>query len=196
MRIFKSSALLLAFVSVSTTLAFAKTESLNERMQATYMTSKGPQTLSWMRPCQNADVKLTVDPSPDATGMSHAGVDLTIKNTSSQSCYIRGLPDIFFIGPWHDRLNVQRVDPNNIKTTVPTALMPKGAEGNAAVITLRWVSGKVFDHNHCERSINLRLRDGNLRIKAPVKAEICGEAGEHLTFEQTPLRIETSNTVK
>ena len=120
-------------------------------------------------------------------GMSHSGTYLTLRNTGRRACGVPGLPAVTF----RDRAG--RVLPATRRAPVGMhpgpAVVPVTIPAGGTVRTgLRWVSGPVYDRNRCADAARVSAGVGGRQVSTPIRAHLCGEAGQPIGFEQAVLQ--------
>lgn len=132
----------------------------------------------------------TDDRGGDLNGMSHAGTYLVLTNKSGQACTLLGLPSVSMKDAKGLVLPVKRQAPVGMHpgpVVVPLRLEP----GASARASLRWVSGDVYDNGRCVDAARVEVRMGNQVLATGMTGHLCGESGQPVAFEQSPL---TRNT--
>jgi hypothetical protein len=137
-------------------------------------------------PCRVSQLHLSVDDrGGDFNGMSHAGTELSIRNTG-QDCSLAALPTVQFRDRRGRVLAATRQAPIGMHPG-PVVLPVRIAAGHRATTDLRWVSGPVFTNNRQLGAASISVRIGSGTIRAPLKATLFGDAAKGVTFEQPPL---------
>lgn len=138
-------------------------------------------------PCTAAMVSLAVDASEgDFNGMSHAGTWLVLDNHGGQACTLIGLPTVSMKDAKGLPLPVARKAPVGMHpgpVVVPVRLEP----GETVRMSLRWVSGEVFDHSRCVDAARVEVTFGKLVLGTGLQGHLCGEGSATIPFEQSPL---------
>lgn len=138
-------------------------------------------------PCTPAMVTLAVDASDgDFNGMSHSGTWLVVANRGSQACTLIGLPMVAMKDAKGAMLPVARKAPVGMHpgpVVVPVRLEP----GATARMSLRWVSGEVYDNSQCVDAAKVEVTFGKLVLGTALQGHLCGEHAATIPFEQSPL---------
>ncbi|VVE90532.1 DUF4232 domain-containing protein [Pandoraea bronchicola] len=135
--------------------------------------------------CTVAQVSVGIDDNGELDGMSHAGVVLTVKNTTSQPCALSRRPEIEF----QDRQ----------LSTLQAAMPPKpgmfpgpvepplvAVPGQRYTSNIRWVSSSVYDKGRCIQPVFLALwLDGGVS-RARFSGQLCGANGAAPIYTVTP----------
>jgi hypothetical protein len=122
----------------------------------------------------------------DFNGMSHSGTYLTLRNVGRRACRMPGLPLVTFLGRDGRPLPVRRRAPAGMHPG-PVVLPVTIGAGSQVRTGLRWVSGPVFDRSRCVDAAIVRVTVAGRSSGAPLKAHLCGSAGETIGFEQAVL---------
>ncbi len=149
--------------------------------------------------CQPTQLSLGTDgENGNFNGMSHSGTLLVLRNISPSACRLQPIPQLAlqtsqgkpvsititqsnpFTGP---TANGKRLPMGHGPAVVPILLAP-AAE---ATLTLRWVSGNVYDHGTCvtPASILVTLEGGTLQT--PFSGSLCGPDPAHIAVTATRL---------
>jgi len=119
-------------------------------------------------------------------GMSHSGTMLVLRNTGNAACTIpaRALPRLMDANrlPLDIRVRDEQEQPGQ---TAPVTLAP----GASATSDMRWVSGDVFDHGHCESPAFVTLALGRQIVSAAFTGHLCGAGGQPSVFTLAPFRL-------
>lgn len=138
-------------------------------------------------PCTPAMVSLSVDASEgDFNGMSHSGTWLVVANRGSEACTLIGLPTVVMKDAKGLVLPVKRQAPVGMHpgpVVVPVRLEP----GATARMSLRWVSGDVYDQGRCVDASAVEVTFGKLVLRTGLQGHLCGEGASPIPFEQSPL---------
>jgi hypothetical protein len=138
-------------------------------------------------PCSADMIALVADASDgDFNGMSHGGTYLLLTNKGGKACIVAGLPAVTMKDAKGAVLPVARKAPVGMHpgpAIVPVRIEP----GASARLSLRWVSGEVFDPSRCVDPARVELRFGNQVLGAPLSAHLCGEAAKSIDIDQSPL---------
>jgi membrane-bound inhibitor of C-type lysozyme len=117
--------------------------------------------------------------------MSHSGTSLVLRNTGTSTCTIpvQPLPD--FTGANKQALNITaQSSPDSLRASTTVALAP----GATVTSDMRWVSGDVYDHGHCESPAIITLRVGKQTVATDFTGQLCGPGGEPPAYTLTPFQ--------
>jgi len=136
--------------------------------------------------CRPAQLRLSLDGKDGAfNGMSHAGTELSIRNTG-RDCTLPALPTIEFRDSRGRVLPATRSAPVGMHPG-PVMLPLRLGGGHRATTDLRWVAGPVFSHNRSARAASIVVKIGTGTMRVPTTAVLYGETGKSIGFEQSPL---------
>lgn len=116
-------------------------------------------------------------------GMSHSGVTLMLRNTGTSTCTIRARPLPTFTDAAKQTLDIVAHDPPD-SLPAPTAMVL--APGATFTSGMRWISGNVYEHGHCESPAIIMLRVGNEVVATDFAGHLCGPRGKPPTYTLTP----------
>ncbi len=138
-------------------------------------------------PCRPAQLRLSAD-NPDGAfdGMSHSGAELSIRNVG-RDCALPALPLVQMLDRRGRVLAAHSEPPAGMHRGLVTAPV-RLAAGHRASIVLRWVSGPVFDRNRSVAAEIVSVRIGAGSIRAALGANLFGEAGRAVIFDQSAAR--------
>ncbi|WP_242182298.1 DUF4232 domain-containing protein [Sphingomonas sp. CARO-RG-8B-R24-01] len=138
-------------------------------------------------PCRAAQLRLSLDGKDgDFNGMSHSGVELSLRNHGPE-CTLQALPTIAFFDARGRVLPATRRAPVGMHPG-PAMLPVRISGGHRAATALRWVSGPVFPTNRALRAASVTVRIGNTSLRSPITALLYGAADQPAGFDQPPLR--------
>ncbi|MDF0486545.1 DUF4232 domain-containing protein [Sphingomonas sp. H39-1-10] len=139
--------------------------------------------------CRPAQLRVSLDGRDGAfNGMSHAGTQLSIRNTG-RDCALPALPTIQFRDSRGRVLPAVRRAPVGMHPG-PVMLPLRLAGGHRATTDLRWVAGPVFSQNRSVHAASIAVRIGAGTVRVPTTAVLYGETGKSIGFEQSPLHAE------
>jgi hypothetical protein len=146
-----------------------------------------PVASAAMPACRPAQLRLSTDSRDgEFTAMSHDGVELSLRNRG-RDCLLPALP-LVELRDAHGRVLAARRSPPVGMHPGPV-MRPVGlSAGHRAALTLRWVSGAVFDHSRHVNAARVSVRIGTGMVSAPLDAALYGPAGRPVRFEQSPAR--------
>ncbi|SDA22596.1 DUF4232 domain-containing protein [Sphingomonas sp. NFR15] len=139
--------------------------------------------------CRPAQLRVSLDGRDGAfNGMSHAGTQLSIRNTG-RDCALPALPTIQFRDSRGRVLPAVRRAPVGMHPG-PVMLPLRLAGGHRATTDLRWVARPVFSRNRGVHAASITVRIGASTVRVPTTAVLYGETGKSIGFEQSPLHAE------
>lgn len=121
-------------------------------------------------------------------GMSHSGAMLVLRNAGKAACTIpaRALPRLADAN--RQPLDIRAQDTEDPPgQPAPVTLAP----GASATSDMRWVSGDVFDHGHCESPTFVTLALDGQTVSAAFTGHLCGAGGQPSAFTLTPFQLRT-----
>jgi len=122
-------------------------------------------------------------------GMSHSGTTLVLLNTGTSACTIAAQPLPAFTDANRQRLNIAAQDlPDSRRASTPITLAP----GASVSSDMRWVSGDVYDHGHCESPAIVTLAIGKQTVAADFTGHLCGPGGQPAIYTLTPFKPATA----
>jgi membrane-bound inhibitor of C-type lysozyme len=122
-------------------------------------------------------------------GMSHSGTTLVLLNTGTSACTIAAQPRPAFTDANRQRLNIAVQDlPDYRPASTPITLAP----GATVSSDMRWVSGDVYDHGHCESPAIVTLAIGKQTVAAVFTGHLCGPGGQPVVYTLTPFKPATA----
>ena len=131
-------------------------------------------------PCPPVHLAIVADDGGGAfTGMSHAGTYLTLRNTGARACSLPAAPLVRLLdGRGRPLPTIRRgpAGPSGARVTIEA--------GGRVRLSLRWVSGPVYEHNRCLTAKRITVAAAGARIAA----RLCGPAGAPIGFDQTALK--------
>jgi hypothetical protein len=137
--------------------------------------------------CRPDQLRLSADSRDgEFTGMSHDGVELSIRNRG-RDCLLPALPLVEMRDARGRVLAARRQPPAGMHPgpVMRPVMLPAGKR---AALTLRWVSGAVYDHSRHVNAARVTLRIGAGLLSAPLQAALYGQAGRQVPFEQSVAR--------
>lgn len=139
-------------------------------------------------PCTPAQIAIIADGGDGAfDGMSHSGTYLNMRNTGARACRLPGLPPVRLLDRRGRALPAVRRAPAGMHPG--PVVMPVTIEAGAcAQLSLRWVSGPVFDRSRCLTPARVAVTIGTGASSVRLTARVCGPAGAPAAFEQTVLK--------
>jgi len=136
--------------------------------------------------CRPAQLRLSLDGKDgEFNGMSHAGTELSIRNTG-RDCTLPALPTIQFRDMRGRVLPAVRRAPMGMHPG-PVMLPLRLAGGHRATTDLRWVAGPVFPKSRSVRATSIVVKIAGGTVRVPTSAVLYGETGKSIGFEQSPL---------
>lgn len=137
--------------------------------------------------CRPAQLRLTTDSRDgEFTAMSHNGVELSLRNRG-RDCLLPALPLVEMRDTRGRVLQTRRRPPVGMHPGPMMRPVPLAA-GHRAALTLRWVSGAVYDHSRHVNAARVSVRVGAGLVSAPLDAELYGPAGRPVPFDQSLVR--------
>lgn len=137
--------------------------------------------------CRPAQLRLSADGRDgEFTGMSHDGVELSIRNRG-RDCLLPALPLVEMRDARGRVLAARRQPPAGMRPGAPVRPIVLPA-GKRAALTLRWVSGAVYDRSRQVNAARVTVRIGAGLLGAPLAAALYGPAGRPVPFEQSVAR--------
>lgn len=128
-------------------------------------------------PCTPAHIIIVADgANGDFTGMSHGGTWLFLRNGGARACRLPALPLVRLLDRRGRSLPA-------IRRPAPTGTPVIVAAGHRVRLSLRWVSGPVYDHSRCLTATRVTVAGATGRLTA----RLCGPAGAPIRFEQTAI---------
>ena len=138
-------------------------------------------------PCSAAQLRLSVGRGDgDLDGMSHAGVELSVRNLGPD-CTLPALPPVAFRDVLGRRISAVRRPPVGMHPGPVMSPVRLGG-GHRATAGLRWVSGPVYPDSRSVHATTVTVRAGGSVLRAPLDAVLYGRRGSAFTFDQAPLR--------
>lgn len=118
-------------------------------------------------------------------GMSHSGTTLVLRNTGASACTLPALPLPTLTDANKRVLNiVAQASPDSHPAPTPITL----ASGATVTSDMRWVSGDVYDHGHCESPAIITLRVDKQTVATDFSGHLCGPGGKPPTYTLTPFQ--------
>ncbi len=147
--------------------------------------------------CQANQLSLGTDAeNGNFNGMSHSGTLLVLRNISPSVCRLQPFAQLSFQDSEHKAVpitisqqspfegpivNGKRLPMGHGPVVIPILL----ASGAEATLTLRWVSGDVYDHGTCVTPTSLLLKIGNTTVQTAFDGHICGQDAAHVGITAT-----------
>lgn len=116
-------------------------------------------------------------------GMSHSGTQLVLRNTGTGACMISRQPLLTFLDADRQTLDIAAQDSTHPARTLSPFSLPAGA---TVTSDIRWVSGDVYDHGHCQSPAHLALKVGQQSVTTAFTGRLCGAGGKPSTYTSTP----------
>ena len=119
--------------------------------------------------------------------MSHSGTMLVLRNTGRVPCTLpaRPMPRLMDTGRQPLPI-VEQVPPGmHPGPVLPPVTIPPGARVGS---DMRWVSGNVYDHGHCESPASIALPVGKETVSAAFSGHLCGAGGKPSGYSLAPFR--------
>lgn len=124
-------------------------------------------------------------------GMSHSGTTLVLRNTGTSTCTISAPLPTFTDADKRTLDIVAQDSPGSHPAPTTTTLAP----GATVSSDMRWVSGNVYDHGHCESPAIITLTAGKQTVAASFAGHLCGPGGKPSTYTLTPFQPGTVTDV-
>lgn len=152
--------------------------------------------------CQANQLSLSTDAeNGNFNGMSHSGTLLVLRNISPSVCRLQPVAQISFHDSEHKPVPITVNQQNPFEgPLVDGKRLPMGhgpvvvpillASGAEATLTLRWVSGDVYDHGTCLTPASLLLKIGDSTLQTASDGHICGPDAAHVTMTATRFAID------
>ena len=122
-------------------------------------------------------------------GMSHSGTTLMLRNIGTSACTIPTQPLPTFTDANKQALNIAvQESPGFRPESTPITLAPGVTVGS----DMRWVSGDVYDHGHCESPAIVTLSLGKHTVATDFTEHLCGPAGQAASYTLTPFKPSTA----
>jgi hypothetical protein len=133
--------------------------------------------------CKPRELRLSLDGRDgDFNGMSHGGTALGIRNLGPD-CSLPALLPVEF----HDARGSKLPVVARNAAGAQRGQLRLGA-GHRAEMTLRWVSGPVYPKSRSGHVAEVRIKLGGATLRAPLAADIYGEAGKPIQVERSAWR--------
>jgi membrane-bound inhibitor of C-type lysozyme len=121
-------------------------------------------------------------------GMSHSGTTLVLRNIGTSACTIPAQPLPTLTDADRQTLDIVAQDsPDSPPAPAITTL----ASGATVTSDMRWVSGNVYDHGHCESPAVITLAVGKQTVATGFAGHLCGPDGKPSTYTLTPFQPDT-----
>lgn len=152
--------------------------------------SQAPQTTSApAQPgaCQPSQLAFSLDDGDGRfNGMSHSGTSLVLRNTGTTACTIPTMLQPGFTNTNGQPLAITAQAPTGTRAEpAPTMLLAAGARASS---DMRWVSGNVYDHGHCESPAVITLTVGGHALRSRFAGHVCGPGGQPPSYTLTPFQ--------
>ena len=124
-------------------------------------------------------------------GMSHSGTALVLRNRGTSACAMPAQPLPTFMDANKNALNMVAQDLPDSPPASPAITLEPGA---TITSDLRWVSGDVFDHGHCESPAAVTLTVGKQTVTTDFTGHLCGPDGQPSSYRRTPFKSAVATT--
>ena len=153
-------------------------------------------------PCHSDQLSLSTDAeNGNFNGMSHSGTLLVLRNISPSVCSLQPVPQLSFKDSRHKTIPITVDQKNPFQGPIvngkhlpmghgPVVLPLLLAPGAEATLTLRWVSGAVYDHGTCLTPSSLLLKIGDSTLQTAFDCHICGPDASHVTITATKFELD------
>lgn len=144
--------------------------------------------------CSAAQLALSLDGGDGRfNGMSHSGTMLILRNTGKASCTMPARPLVQFTDNDRKPLDIVMQTPVGMHPG-PVLLPIEIAAGASVTSDLRWVSGNVYDHGHCEAPAFITLVLDKGTVSSAFSGHLCGAGGKPSSYSMTPFRATTKGS--
>lgn len=126
-------------------------------------------------------------------GMSHSGTMLILRNAGKAPCTIPARPLPRFTDNERRPLNIVMQTPVGMHpgpVLLPVVVLP----GTSVTSDLRWVSGNVYDHGHCESPTFITLMIGKEAVSSAFSGQLCGAGGKPSSYSMTAFQAATTHS--
>lgn len=139
-------------------------------------------------PCSNKNLKISMNDMPDQKDTARSGAIITIQNISKQACAIQGRPDISFLGLWHIKENIAQQIPRGFMPG--PVILPRTLQANdTASMRLQWLAKDVSGKGSCKHPRKIKMTTSGVKWIADIKASICAEEQQPVTFSQSSFQV-------
>ncbi len=144
--------------------------------------------------CQPSQLAFSLDDGNGRfNGMSHSGTMLILRNAGTAACTIPAQPVPGFTDANKQPLGIAAQAPADMQRA--PALPPiVVAPGESVESEMRWVSGSVYDHGHCESPAFVTLAIGKQTVSTAFAGHLCGAGGKPSTYALKSFRSATAPT--
>ena len=139
-------------------------------------------------PCQASQLAFSLDGGDGRfDGMSHSGTMLVLRNTGRVPCTLPARPTPRLMDTARQPLPIVMQVPPGMHpgpVLLPVTIPPGARVGS----DMRWVSGNVYDHGHCESPAFIALPVGKETVSAAFSGHLCGAGGKPSGYSLAPFR--------
>ncbi|SFL20108.1 DUF4232 domain-containing protein [Rhodanobacter glycinis] len=144
-------------------------------------------------PCSATQLALGLDGGDGRfNGMSHSGTMLVLRNHGKAPCTMPARPLPQFTDSGRQPLDIVMQAPVGMHpgpVLLPVVVPP----GATVTSDMRWVSGNVYDHGHCESPAFITLKIGKEAVSSAFSGHLCGAGGKPSSYSMTPFRAATTH---
>lgn len=138
--------------------------------------------------CRPTQLRMRLDAKDgNFNGMSHSGTRVVLRN-QGVTCQLPALPLVEFRDARGRLVAARRRAPTGMHPG-PAMVSVRLARGEQATTDIRWVSGPVYPSSRKATAASLIVHVAAGAVRTPIAADLYGERGKSIAFEQTALRL-------